>query len=735
MGKKAGRAPHPFRRGAFLSLLACAGAMAQEPAPTDESAPVLAEVVVTATRREAPLGQVPISIHVVRGERLGPDAGVDFYDVAHAAPGLSFTDLGFSPGHDLAIRGINTSGTLNESRPLTAYYFGDTPLGYAGGSSGILAYDPQVELVDIERIEVLRGPQGTYFGANAMGGAVRIVPNAPDPEARYGLVALDVGARDGGAPGAGARFVHNEPTARGAWRAVGWWRSDGGWIDDPARGETDVNGERVSGLRLAGAWPLAGPWRLDAGLVVHRQHGAGFSFDEVAEPDRVQTRRIDEWDRDHWTLATLDAHRGGDRIEAHVHAALVDRAFDADFDVSDFVLSVLQQDSAMTARNRNDQRDRVLELRLNSTGDERRLHWLLGAFAQRRAYRGTQAFPAPGLVADDPALDLGGGNVAVVRASSDQDQAALYGDVTWRFGRWEAALGGRAFRFEDHSRLRAIGLLGNSASDLRAVERGFTPRASLRYRFASGTNLYFSASEGFRPGGANDPAGSELPACQAQLAALGLASFPATFASDSLWSYEVGLKGDWLDRRLSASVSAYAIDWRDIQTDVVLPCTGLVIGINANRARSTGLEIDLQARPHARLALELAASFNRARYVDDVPGLGIGAGLPLPGAPRVAWNAAATWLFDRRNASLRVEHVFVGGSLNDPFSPAPLRIGGYHLTHVGAGCDRGRWRIEARLRNAFDKRAVTGGMTGFLGDLEGVAPPRSLVLSFTRHLE
>jgi outer membrane receptor protein involved in Fe transport len=714
-----------------LVLFARDDVLAGEVAPTPDP-PVLAEVVVTATRREAPLGQVPISIHVVRGARLGPDASVDFHDVAHAAPGLSFTDLGFSPGHDLAIRGINTSGTFNESRPLTAYYFGDTPLGYAGNGSGILTYDPQVELVDIERVEVLRGPQGTYFGANAMGGALRIVPNPPDAGARYGLVAFDLGARAHGAPDTGVRIVHNEPSAHGAWRATGWWRDGGGWIDDPARGEDDVNGRRVAGLRLAGAWPLAGTWRLDAGLVVHRQRGDGFTFDEIGEPEYVQTRRIDEWDTDDWNLATLGAHREGEGIEAHANFSWFDRASDADFDVSDFVAPVFLVDSTMTARNRNDQRDRTLELRVNSTGDDRRVHWLLGVFLQRREYRGAQDFPAPELAAARPDFDLGGGLVAVIRARSDQAQSALYGDVTWRAGGWEAAIGGRAFRFTDDSGLRAVGVLGNGATDLEGEDGGFTPRASLRYRFNSGTMAYVSASEGFRPGGANDPTGSELPACQAELAALGLGSVPASFASDSLWSYEVGLKGHWLDRRLSANVSAYAIDWRDIQTDVVLNCTGQVMVLNGNRARSTGLEVDLAARPHPRLDLELSASFNRARYVGDVPGVGAGDDLALPGTPRVAWNAAAAWRFDARNASVRLEHVFVGGSLNDPFSPAPLRIGGYHLTHVGFGWDWGRCRIEVRLRNAFDKRAVTGGMTGFLGNLEGVAPPRSLVVSIAR---
>lgn len=704
-------------------------AEAQAAAPADEAA-ALDRIVVTARRREEPLWRVPLSIAVVEGEAA---EGSGLHGFAPALPGLGFTESGLFPGHELVVRGINATAFPNEARPLTAYYFGDTPLTYAATPTSVAMYDPQVETIDLDRIELLRGPQGTYFGAHSMGGALRFIPNAPDPGRRYGWFGFGATLLDGGGDGFASRAMLNVPLrgGAGAIRTVAFAREAPGWIDDSSRARRDVNGQQHVGVRSAASWD-AERWRFEAGATGQQRSGDAPWIDELDEPEHAQSRLVDESEVDAWGLGWIAAERVGDGWRLRLRSARFERALDADIDVSDAAL-FNGLPPPWTAQNRNDQHEWTHELRLHSDRPGERIDWLVGVFLQDRVLRVAQDFPGPAIVAAGLAPDLGGGSTASLRSRTSFEQEALYGDVAWRPAPlWELTLGARWFRTRDLTRSVTGGLAGEADNTIGSRETGSAPRFSLRRELAEGRSWYASAAKGFRPAGANDPSGFDDPDCVAEMERRGVA-FQPRFASDSLWNYEVGVRAALPQRGLYFSGALFRIDWDDIQTEVMLECFGIAFATNGRRARSEG--VDLEAVWYAGEAWELAASTSwvRARYIDDLPGLGRGRGIALPGVPRLAWRLAATRHFPRHGWRLRLEHARVGESSVDPFGEAALRIGGYALTHLALAGGQGDWRWEVSLRNLFDVRAVTGAHDGFLGRFEAVQAPRSLGVALTRH--
>ena len=706
----------------FLISLACvcipaAGRAAESPCAESKSTgsgcddPIieLTPITVTATRRESIVERVPVSVTALSGERLRAMGALYFEDYARSVPGLSFTDAGFG-GQKYVIRGVSTD-IFSESRAATAVYLDETPI--TSGSFGKLSYSPDPLLVDIDRVEVLRGPQGTLFGSGSMGGAIRIITKQPNVLETQGFAEVSVSTTAHGGPGYEVHTMLNAPLSEGraAVRGVAYYRNLDGWIDNTELGTRDVNNNETVGLRLAALWTDSDRLSVKAKLTYQDRQSQGSGFDQ-GEPPWTQQRLVPEPNADEWTLLNLDIHYQFDWGRLTSATSWMDRSTQSEGDGK-----AVYSDPVITTAigiYQSEQRDLVQEIRLQSSGDKD-LDWLLGLFYQDQDYRLEHEVVVPGFDERTGGWAAAFGTpdrLLVTRGDRPTEQTAAFGDVIWHFGeRWEGSLGGRWFRFEHSSDSSAAGPLAGAGRFIQtqASETGFTPKASLSYLLTDEQMLYGTVARGYRPGGANETVFEEWETCRPFFEMFGLPGIPPEYVSDALWNYELGLKSGWPSRQVYLDAAIFYLDWSDMQTPATLPCSAQWVQ-NVGNATSKGAEFELLAYPRRNLELRLNASWTDARLDEDVFFLGGRDGDRIPGVPEYAFGGALTWFFDAfldADGSIRVDYQYVGSSPNG-FAYTRIRseIPSYSLVNLRLGIGKGRWQATLFLDNLFDERAI-----------------------------
>jgi len=705
----------------------------------EESRIELSRITVTATRRESPIEKVPASITVLSGAKLREMGASTFEDYARSVPGLSFTDFGVG-GEKFTIRGVSSS-IMPETRAATAVYLDETPMTHAGGFG--LLYSPDPVLIDVARVEVLRGPQGTLFGSGSMGGAIRIITNEPDLYAFESFAeAIVSGIRHGG-PGYDVRAMFNAPFADGqaAIRAVAWYRDLDGWIDNTVLNQKDVNNNETTGFRLAGTWFNQDRLSINGKIVYQDRQSDGANMDQ-GNPPYTQQFLVEMPNEDEWTLANLNVEYRFDWGSLISTTSWLDRVVDSKGDISHFVnlflYPLIDPDlhTTVTAVNHDDVTEFVQEFRLFSTG-ENRLDWLLGFFYQDQDIRFHQDFPAPGF--DEQTGGLGelfgaADSLFKNRSSRTLDQIAVFGEITWAFSdKWEGTVGGRWFNFDYDSTIAGAGFLngGEKFEQLSADETGFTPRLNLSYFHSRDVTLYGAIANGYRPGGANQDPFDDLPGCEEEMEQIGLARIPDSFESDSLWSYELGFKSNWAKQSVYVNAAVYYIDWTDMQTQKQLQC-GINFMENVGKAVSKGIEIELAAYPARNLELTLNGNYSDAKLSEDVPNLGGASGDDLPGVPDYTFGGSITWFFksfEGVTSSVRADYQYVGESYNDINPAIRQEIPSYSLTNLRLNFRRNRWETSLYVNNLFDNWAVVTVHNNLSGQYVTTAQPFTVGVS------
>jgi outer membrane receptor protein involved in Fe transport len=667
-------------------------------------------VIVTATRRESLVEEVPASVTALSEKDLEKMGALSFEDYARSVPGLSFTDNGLG-GQNYVIRGISTN-IFSESRAATSVYLDETPITDDG--FGQLSYMPSPLLVDVERVEVLRGPQGTLFGSGSLGGAVRIITNQPNVNEAEGFVYASLSTTERGGPGYEFSGMANAPLYRGqgAVRGVFYYRNLDGWIDNTVLGQSNVNNNETIGMRLAGLWSFSDRLTVTGKAVYQDRQSDGSGFDQESPP-WTQQRAVPEPNGDEWTLFNLDIHYRFDWGNLISASSWLDRTIDQILDGAAAYPGPAEF-TTVTAFYRGEQKDFVQELRLQSSANER-LDWLLGLYYQDQHYRLEHEVLVPGFDQLTGGLAAAFGTpdrLLVARADRPADQAAVFGDVILRLNeRWESTLGGRWFRFQYASDSSTKGPLAAAESNHQAdsSETGFIPRLALSYFYSDEEMLYGSISGGYRPGGHNETVYDHWPDCRPYLDWLGVPGVPPGFESDSAWNYELGYKSAWASRRVSINVAAYYMDWTDMQTLAGLPCGAQWVQ-NAGEATSKGAEVEFIANPTENLQLTLNGAWNDARLDEEVFLLGGREDDRVPGVPEFAFGGALSWSFDAFaaiNGRLRVEYQYVGSSPNGwSLFQVPSEIPSYSLVDLRLGLGKDRWRATLFIDNLFDKRAI-----------------------------
>ena len=739
------RNPHrlhnPSALAAFVAITSVASvALAQEStAPSTQEtlgdSPLLEEIIVTATRREADVQSVPLSVHVITEEALARLGATGFADYALTVPGMSFTDGG-TGGEKQTIRGISTN-TWFDINSATAVYLDEVPITNAGGPIGP-PFNPDPMLVDVKRIEVLRGPQGTLFGASAMGGAIRIITNEPNLSETEGFVDGTVTSTKDGEFGFGLHGMFNLPLndGRAGIRAVGYHRDLGGYIDNVSNGQRNVNNKELSGVRLSGTVLLSDNASLTGRIVYQDRQSDGLDHEESDEDPRKQSR-LEEPREDEWVNynLVLDFDLGWSSLISST--SFLDRTVDVQADLSALLNLFFGVSNPLRVVNKEQVNEFVQEVRLVSSGDSR-FNWLAGIFYQDQDQDLNQDFPSPGFDALTGGLAsmFGPPDILFVgRSNFTLEQVALYGELSYRFtDRLEFSMGARWFNIDRDFNADNTGLLfvmGQVSESGSASESGVTPKFSLSYETSENLTLYGTAAEGFRPGGVNPPEGSTAPECIAELAALGLSEFPISYDSDSLWSYELGAKARWLDGRVQLNTAVYHIDWSGMQTSKLLDC-GVGLRENAGAADSDGIEFELVSRPVDSVDIILAASYNKAELSEDVPNLGGSAGDRIPGVPRFTANLGVSYYFPAfgdREAFIHGDYRYVSNSFSEFDRTISRELPSYSIANFRVGLSTEQWSTALFIKNIFDERGVLFVNDNILGQWVTATRPRTVGVS------
>ncbi len=694
------QAPPPARRA-----VAPITAPVPPPAPltTERREIRMDEIVVTATKRDLALGAAAGSVSVLGGASLRASNTVDSAGAAGQMAGVVITNLG--PGRDkILLRGLSDGAFTGRTRSTVGVYLDDSPITYN-------APDPALRLVDVERLEVIRGPQGALYGAGSLSGIFRIVTNKPDLERSSGEGTVAYGSTLSGASSYALDGVINAPIVTGklGLRAVAYQAVDGGYLDDVNLRLSDVDRTIRRGGRIALAARPDSGWDVDFNAAV--QHLESNDTQYVTMAARQRANRIREAHKNDFGQAALTVRKRFDGLRLQSSTGLVQHRFSSLFDAS-AALSLFGDGLADLGVYREASQVQMLAQDVFIAGEGTgRFDWLLGLYGART----TEHSPSSllGSINYSPLMPLYGEN-----RHDRTVETAVYGEASYRLtSRWTASLGARVFQTRLRTRSDVVVAQPGVSRSADFSDRfdGVSPKISLQYDLGGGQTVYALASQGYRAGGFNT-SGRFMPA-----------PGRATYASDRLQNFEVGARLHPA-RTLNLSGSLFYNRWAGIQTDQFLP-SGLAYTTNVGDGRHLGLGVEALWSPTARLDLSFNALVTDSKIINVNPAFAARVGPGLPGIPKLSTGGQVSYTQPLANGA-----VLTFGSLMRyvgrsrlTFEPGPAaRMGGYVAGKVWAQYATPAWRVAAFVSNPMNSEGDTfayGNPFSF-GQVRQVTPQR-----------
>ncbi len=622
------------------------------------------DIIVTAGKRDERLSDLPASISIVGGQPLDRIAGRrGLVDVMATADSAFSTNLG--PGRDrIFLRGVADSAFNGTSQSLVSLYLDDARIGYA-------APDPDLRLVDVDRVEVLRGPQGTLYGTGALGGVVRIVTVAPDLDRLAGSAAIEATGITEGALGGAIESLVNIPIVPGALalRASGWSETKPGWIDDTGRNRRDVNRTRRIGGRAALRWAV-GDWHATLGGVAQRIDARDSQY---ATRGLSRATRIAEPQDNDFTAGTLTIQGPIGKLDARATTAFVAQEFGSTYDAS--VLAIARGVPAPLAYI-EDRSAQLLSQEVRVSDPTARHPWIVGATILHSTSRLRGRF-----------VSTGSGNAITARRDEENvTDAALFAEGTQRLTpALDFKLGLRAFSTSSH--LEQVDPARERASRL-----GVTPSGTLSWHHDNTSLVWLRYASAVRPAGISrvgPVADRRIP-------------------GDELQSLELGWRVRAVGDRLALHGAVFGSTWEHLRSDTV-GADGLFGTIAAGNATNYGLELGgrLDLSP---LTVDFGATLQRARLESGSAGLDDD-DRRLPVVPDVSARISAARRFLLRGLPTQVYAAsrYIGRTR---LSFDPLlddSAGRYATVDTGVSIETGarRWSID--ITNLLDNRGNTFG--------------------------
>jgi iron complex outermembrane recepter protein len=684
----------------------------------------LEEVIVSAQKRDERIQEVPVPVTALSPESLTGDNRSRIQDYFSNVPGLNVMPS-IQSQQTLSIRGV-TTGSGN---PTVGVTVDDAPYGSStniGGGRGV----PDIDPGDLARVEVLRGPQGTLYGANSLGGLLKFVTLDPSTDQLRGRVQAGTSrVQNGDDLGYNLRGSVNAPVAESvAIRASAFTRRDAGYIDNVQTGEEGINQADASGGRAALLWRLSDRFSLKLSALFQRVEGDGSVSADPALGDLRQSRLRDTgwYDRKAQAYgATVTGKLGS--VELTSISGFNVNSYSDSFDLG-YALSGTAQAlygaafSGVSLLSTNRTEKFTQELRFAGPIGSR-FDWLAGVF-----YTNEDSFLEDHRIAVDPATGASPGRVTFTDFLTTFEEAALFANLTWRLtDRFDMQFGGRQSEIGqsyEQLNLSATGVR-TDIPELNTDASAFTFLVTPRLRLSPQLMVYARLASGYRVGGPNINPGGVVP---------------EQYRPDKTQNYELGLKADLFDGRLLLDASVYHIDWKDIQLNLVLNTFNFTT--NGSQARSRGVELSAQVRPLPGLEISSWTVWNAAELTEPLPagsaGTPVGAaGERLPITARFSANLAV----DQEFALTERLNGFVGGSFGymgdrmGPFRSVPVRevFPSYTQIDLRAGVRHDTWTASLFGTNLGDKR---GRLYGGLGANPPTAytyiQPRTYGLSITK---
>ncbi|GAB5458791.1 MAG: TonB-dependent receptor [Henriciella sp.] len=674
-------------------------------------------VIVTATKRAASIKDIPQSVTAIDQQTLEVSGAVEFADYATSVPNLSFgfAGEGRQTSRQFQLRGISGAGT-------TAFYIDDIAVP--------VTMDPRI--LDVARVEVLRGPQGSLFGARSMGGLVRLVTNDPDLSGPSGKVHAGIASvNEGGTDYQIDGTFNGVLSDNVAFKVTGYHIQDAGFIDrvvDPdasaiiagdlatgGNGDeftvSDINEDTTFGFNASLFVQATDRLSFRPSFMYQKTESDGPAFvdDDVENLTKLRQFNVFEIGEDEWSMASLVTKFDLDNGQIVNSTAFFDRET---LDVEDSTLffqgffgapTTAVDDFSVTSEVSDETRFNT-ETRYVSDY-EGPFNFIAGIFYQEIERDG--GFPVSTIVPTGSPVEgfFGAGNSFFSLDSTfKQEEIGVFFEATYDLtDRLSVTGGGRWFDIETEE-TRADGgalfdfFLGSAPPPGSASqsESGFNPRVAIDFDLNDSITLYGNFAQGFRPGGGNDA----IAACDA----LGV-TVPESFDSDSLWNYEAGFKSSFNNGRTTLNGAVFQITWEDRQTQIE-NCGGLGFGAtgNAGEAEATGFELEFATQINDYTSFDFGVGYVDAEITDDGGLASVTVGAPLFNVPE--WNGAAAIDFNiplnaEKDFYSRLDYRYTGEST----SAQGNQRDSYSLVNGRLGVQSGDWDLSLYIQNAFDERA------------------------------
>jgi len=613
----------------------------------------LEEIVVTAQKRSEKLSKVPISITALGRTQMDKQGVRSIADIARLVPGLSLQTSDELGDTNISIRGI----VSDTGAQTTGIYIDDTPVQ---ARQEVVFSDAFPKVFDLDRVEVLRGPQGTLFGAGSEGGTVRFITPPPSLSTYTGYFRSELSFTDGGDPSyemGGAVGGPIIPDKLG-FRISLWDREDGGYIDrvDPVTdtlAARNVNDGNSLVSRAALTLQATDDLTISPAIFFQRVFTGdrGFSWEDAPPgystpaPPFTTYAQIPQPSNDTYILPSLNVGYDFGSFTATSISSYFRRAYDSTFDATSFELSGLLPNGGITLPGVPNylsvgsylmrQANWTQELRFISTDTpDSRFSWVGGLYFQNNISRNDSTFAEPfdelsnylsqyygygpgNSLSYFGEAPVGGKYSYIDRFALQETDIAAYGSVTYQpIPGLKFSVGLRVARSKyayDDFQDGPYGPAAPTSYSGSKSEMPVTPRFAISYQITPQQMIYTTAAEGYRIGGANESVAG-IQACAGDLAQLGIKDVPHTFNSDTVWSYELGDKGTFLGGRLSMDASIFWINWKQIQEQVLLPDCGYYYTANLGEAESRGFDVQADYAVGHGLTIGGNAGLTDARY-------------------------------------------------------------------------------------------------------------------------